>query len=74
MITVSFACGHSMQVSERAEWTPRCGCGETRVAAVKAPAPRFVGTVTGPYCETKGLDPAVVNVATGGSLTLKQEN
>lgn len=71
-ITVTFACGHSVSVSESGDWRAVCGaCGDNRVSRVKARAPRFVGTVSGPYCETKGLEPGMVNVAPGGSLNLK---
>lgn len=71
-ITVTFACSHSIEVGDNANWQPVCQvCHDTRVARVKARAPRFVGTVSGPYCETKGLDPGVVNVAPGGTLNLK---
>ena len=75
MITVKFACGHSISVAENAAWQPKCEtCHELRVSRVYARAPRFVGTVSGPYAQTKGLAPGTVNVAPGGSLTLKQEN
>ena len=73
MITVTFACGHTISVADNTGWQPQCGiCQESRVSRVRARAPRFVGTVSGPYCETKGLEPGVVNVAPGGSLTLKK--
>ena len=72
MITVKFACGHQVQVGESQAWQPVCAtCGETHVARVQARPPRFVGTVSGPYCETKGLEPGIVNVAPGGALNLK---
>ena len=73
MITVGFACGHSAQVKETAASAPVCPCGETQVTRTQARAPRFVGTCTGPYAETKALEPGVVNVAAGGPLTLTQE-
>ena len=73
MITVSFACGHDLQVKESATWTPVCHCGSNQVTGVKARSPHFVGTVTGPYAEYKALAPGVVNVAPGGSLSIKQE-
>lgn len=50
MIRVSMACGHRLQADS--ETAPRCAeCGETRVAHVSAPAPRFRGVVLGP-CAT----------------------
>ena len=57
MITVRFACGHQSEVSERLEAAPRCRCGETRVVSTQARAPRFTGAVTGPYAETKSVEP-----------------
>ena len=72
MITVTFACGHRLSVADNTGWQPRCEiCQDNRVSRVHARAPRFVGTVSGPYAESKGLAPGVVNVAPGGSLTLK---
>ena len=73
MITVRFACGHSGQVKETAASHPVCYCGETQVTRTQARAPRFVGTCTGPYAETKALEPGIVNVASSGSLILKGE-
>lgn len=75
MIRVVFACRHEGQVNERAVTAPSCPtCGETVVVRTIARAPHFVGTCTGPYAETKALDPGVVNVATAGPLTIKQES
>lgn len=73
MITVRFACGHDGAVSESATTTPVCGCGESRVTRVRARPPRFTGACSGPYAETKALDPAVVNLTSAGSLKLKAE-
>ena len=72
MITVTFACGHTGQVSETSQAVPVCGCGERGLARVKSRAPRFVGACSGPYCETKTIDPAVVDLTTKGSLKLKE--
>lgn len=71
MISVTFVCGHTGSVSETAQAAPTCGCGEQQVRRVAARAPRFIGACSGPYCETRMLEPAVVNVAPAGPLTLK---
>ena len=70
---VRFRCGHDGHVSETADAAPICVCGERQVTRVFARPPRFRGACSGPYAETKALDPAVVNVAPGGSLPLKPE-
>ena len=70
-IEITFACGHRGTVSVNADAHPVCPCGETRVTHTKARAPVFRGVATGPYCETKAMDPGIVNVAPGGSLPLK---
>lgn len=72
-IVVTFACGHVMPVAARSEWLPQCACGNRQVARVKARAPRFMGTCTGPYAETKALAAGTVNVAPAGPLTLKPQ-
>lgn len=75
MITVTFACGHAISVNDNTGWEPVCHtCHETRVSRVKARAPHFYGTATGPYCETKGLEPGIVNVAPGGPLSLRESS
>lgn len=49
-MTATLACGHVVPLDS--ESAPRCGpCNETRVAHIKAPAPRFRGVVLGP-CAT----------------------
>lgn len=73
MITVTFSCGHAGQISETAQTPPRCHCGETQVRRTQARAPRFVGACSGPYAETKAVDPGSVNLTTAGPLTIKQE-
>lgn len=69
-MTLRFACGHTLELSEAHQGTPQCGCGETRIARVQARAPRFVGVATGPYAEFKNLGPATVQLAPGGSLAV----
>ena len=72
-IRLRFACGHDAVVSETVE-APSCGCGETQIARTFAPAPRFRGACSGPYCETRTVDPAVVDLTTAGPLIIKQES
>lgn len=49
MISVRFACGHRQDVEPAVNEPPQCReCGETRVQAVKAPAPVFRGAAQGP--------------------------
>ena len=74
MMTIYFRCQHTLVIGDRSDASPRCPtCGDTRVTRVQTSRPpRFVGTVTGPYAETKGLEPGVVNVAPGGPLILKE--
>lgn len=72
-IELRFVCGHRAKIGVNPTASPVCGCGETRVARTFARAPRFVGACSGPYAETKGLEPGVVNVATAGPLSLKRE-
>jgi len=54
MITITFGCGHS-KTANGSEQSLQCACGETRVAALAAPLPRFIGCVTGPHAEFKDL-------------------
>lgn len=73
-ITVRFVCGHAATVGLSQVVDPVCpSCGETRVARTSAPPPRFRGMCSGPYAETAAVDPAVVNLAPKGALTLKQQ-
>ena len=69
---VRFACGHEAPVSLTASSVPTCGCGETRIARTFARAPRFTGACSGPYCETKAVDPVVVDLTSAGPLKLKE--
>jgi hypothetical protein len=55
MISLRFACGHAMRGDDRMTQAQCSHCGETRVSRVMAPAPRFVGIVTGPCAEFKEL-------------------
>lgn len=71
-ITVRFACGHEATVGLHTDSAPTCGCGETRIARVRSRGPRFVGACSGPYADTKALDPGVVDLTTAGSLQLKE--
>lgn len=73
MIRVTFACGHSGETKETVDAPPICGCGETRIRQTTARAPHFRGACSGPYAETRGVEPGIVNVAPGGPLVLKQE-
>lgn len=73
-IGITFACGHQGQASATADAAPVCHCGERQIRRVVARAPRFVGTCTGPYCETKAVDPAVVDLAPAGPLKLKPQH
>jgi hypothetical protein len=74
VIALRFTCGHAGSASPNAATAPVCGqCGETRIAHVKARAPRFTGTCTGPYAEYKALEPGGVDVTTAGPLRLKPQ-
>lgn len=73
MINLRFKCGHEGAVSETAVTAPVCGCGETQVVRTFARAPRFTGACSGPYAETRAVDPGIVNVAPSGPLRIKQE-
>lgn len=70
---VTFACGHHAEIAETASLPPQCGCGERRVQAVKARAPKFRGACTGPCSEFQNLAEVTVNLAPGGSLALKPQ-
>lgn len=69
MISIRFACGHTLD-ADPDKAAPICHCGEKRIALVKAPPPRIVGTATGPLVETKPMEPGTVNLASE-PLTLK---
>ena len=49
MITITFRCGHRVELTAHVVSSPVCPeCGADGVSAIKAPPPRFRGTVTGP--------------------------
>ena len=62
---VIFRCGTSQKVDPDKTPSPICGhCGTHVIARVEgARMPRFTGTCTGPYADTKRLDPIAVNLA-----------
>ena len=68
---IRFACGHALDLGDNPSGPPVCGCGETRIQRVTARPPHFTGVASGPYCEFQNLAPATVNLAPGGSFTLK---
>ena len=72
-MTVTFACGHAMTLSDNPSGAPTCGCGETRIQAVKARAPKFRGACSGPLSEFANLEPITVNLAPGGPLTITKD-
>lgn len=61
-ILLTMACGHRVKAPDdiRAPLCPTCG--ETRVAHVKAPAPRFRGVVMGPCATYEDLPPQRVHL------------
>lgn len=59
MITITFECGHQ-KTADGGETKVACACGETRIAQVNAPVPRFRGHVTGPHAEYVALEPKAV--------------
>jgi predicted RNA-binding Zn-ribbon protein involved in translation (DUF1610 family) len=74
-ITVRFTCGHGTTVGEQVTTAPTCPtCGETRIARTLARPPRFTGACSGPYCESKAVEPAIVDLTQAGSLKLKEEH
>jgi hypothetical protein len=73
-IEVRFACGHKSAIGVNVDTAPVCRCGETRIVRTFARAPRFTGAVSGPYAETRAMEPGVVDVAPGGALRLKESS
>jgi hypothetical protein len=62
MITATMACGHQIRL-EDGSTAPTCAqCRETRVAHVKARAPRFRGTVLGPCAEFEALPAKAISL------------
>ena len=70
---IAFTCGHTVELPDTTTATPTCPCGVRTIARVHVRAPRFVGACSGPYAETKALEPAIVNVASGGPLRLTEQ-
>lgn len=66
LITLYFACGHSREVD--GDGTATCACGETRIARVDAPAPRFIGHARGPCAEYQDLPAKPVTLGTDDGL------
>jgi hypothetical protein len=60
MITITFLCGHTREMTGNEAGELCCGCGERQVTKIDAPAPRFTGHVQGPHAEFKNLDPQPV--------------
>ncbi len=73
MIRLTFQCGHSSTIDEKATEASCPICGNRQVTRVIARPPQFIGTCTGPYATTKSIEPAIVNLATAGSLKLKDQ-
>jgi len=55
VITVSFACGHTAKLADDTALAVCAECGERRVQAVKARAPKFRGVVLGPHAKFESL-------------------
>ncbi len=72
-ITVTGRCGHDYVFTER-QGLGCPQCGETGVSDVRASAPRFVGTVSGPHAETQALPAMAVDLAPGGPLPMPKES
>ena len=73
-IDIRFLCGHGGTAGVSQVVSPVCpACGETRIARVSAPPPKFRGACSGPYAQTAALEPGIVNVAPKGPLTLKAQ-
>lgn len=68
---VTFACGHMASVSHSVTEPPMCGCGETRIARVQAPAPSIRGVCSGPLVQTQNLEAIEVNLCADGAKPLK---
>lgn len=61
-VRLLFRCGHDRPVNPDKEPSPRCWCGERRIArTLDAPAPRIVGHARGPCVESKYLGPIDVS-------------
>lgn len=61
-IVATMACGHRVILEGDID-VPACpACGESRVASVKAPPPKFRGTVLGPCSQYVELPPRTVRL------------
>lgn len=60
MITVTFKCGHFAAV--KGDETPRCVCGETAIAKVKAKPPKFRGLCRGAHASYEQLPAVAVDL------------
>ena len=65
MIAVTFACGHASKLDDTAALAVCPECGERRVRAVKARAPKFRGVCLGPHAKFESL--AGIPVTVGAS-------
>jgi predicted RNA-binding Zn-ribbon protein involved in translation (DUF1610 family) len=62
VITLSMACGHVVQIGDNDGPSPCPTCGERRVQAVKARAPKFRGVCQGPHAKYESLSATPVTV------------
>jgi DNA-directed RNA polymerase subunit RPC12/RpoP len=63
MVTITFACGHRLSSANAPDQAVCPTCGDRRVSRVKAPAPRFHGTVVGPCATYEDLPAVPVRLA-----------
>lgn len=71
-VEVTMRCGYRMRLDPDKQ-SPVCPhCGETVVARVKAPPPRFTGAVSGPYAKTAAVEPIAPNLAPSGPMPMKE--
>ena len=73
MIRLTFGCGHSSTIDEKATSASCPICGNRHVMRVFARPPQFIGACSGPYAESKAVEPGIVNVAAKGPLRLKDQ-
>ena len=70
-MTVTFRCGHSVDLPRDVASAPMCGCGERIVSSVSGAIPRFRGACTGPHAETVTM-PAATERFSPEALRLKE--
>lgn len=70
-MTVTFRCGHSVDLPRDVAVAPVCGCGERVVSSVTGAAPRFRGACSGPCAETACV-PAATERFSPEALRLKE--